>query len=152
MNQKGQSLIEAISALAIIAIIITAIAVAVTTSLSNAKFNQDETLATKFAQQGSELIRQIRDANYAGFKTINGNYCLAKDQTTLGSSQSNCTSANVDNYVRSVQVEQIPGCATNVAKVTVNVAFKDAKCAIGAFCHVITNTSCLSTVNPVQAP
>jgi Tfp pilus assembly protein PilV len=151
-NQRGQSLIEAIGALAIIAIVVTAIAIAITAALSNTKYNQDETLTTKYAQQGSEIVRQIRDSNYNGFKSISGIYCLAKNQTTLGATQSGCTTANVDSFIRSVQVEQVPGCATNVAKVTVVVSFIDGKCTANTFCHNVTNTSCLSTVNPVQSP
>ncbi|MGI8420493.1 MAG: hypothetical protein ACR2LN_07695 [Candidatus Levyibacteriota bacterium] len=151
-TQKGQSLIEAIGALAIIAIVVTAIAVAITTALSNTKYNQDETLTTKYAQQGSEIVRQIRDKDYNGFKNISGIYCLAKNQMTLGSVQSECASPNVDSFIRSIQIEQIPGCAINVAKVTVAVSFTDSKCPNNAFCHSVTNTSCLSTINPIQGP
>lgn len=151
-NQRGQSLIEALGALTIISIIISAIAISVTTALNNAKSNKDQTFATKYAQQGGEIVRQIRNDNYTNFKTISGTYCLGKGQTTLGSPQSNCTVANVDSFIRSVQIEQAPGCAINVAKVTVIVSFTDAKCQINTYCHNQTYTSCLSTVNPVQAP
>lgn len=150
--QKGQSLIEAIASLAIIGIVVTAIAIAVATTLSNTKFNRDETLATKYAQQGSELVRQIRNTSYTGFKTFNGLYCVGKDQMTLGTVQSSCTVPNTDSFIRSVQIDQAPGCDTNVAKVTVNVAFMDGKCATNTYCHTITNTSCLSTVNTIQTP
>ncbi|MGH7204157.1 MAG: prepilin-type N-terminal cleavage/methylation domain-containing protein [Candidatus Levyibacteriota bacterium] len=152
LTQKGQSLIEAIAAMAIIAIVVTAIAVAITTSLSNTKYNQNMTLTTKYAQQGSEIVRQIRNNDYNGFKNISGTYCLAKSQTTLGAAQSDCTSPNADSFIRSVQIEQSPGCATNVAKVTVVVAFADSKCLDNTFCHSVTNTSCLSTINPIQSP
>ena len=152
MNQKGQSLIEAIGALAIIGIVVAAIAITVTAALSATKYNQNETLTTKYAQQGSEIVRQIRNSDYNAFKNVSGIYCLAKGQTTLGSLQSSCQNPNVDTFIRSVQVEQVPGCGTNVAKVTVIVSFSDGKCPNGAFCHNVTNTSCLSTVNPIQSP
>jgi type II secretory pathway pseudopilin PulG len=153
--QKGETLIEALGALAIIAIVIVAVATAVTASLSIAQFNEDQTLTTKYAQQGIEEVRRIRNANYTTFKTYTGLYCLGKGQTTLGAAQASCLTPNTDTYIRSVQIDQPPSpqsCAANVARVTVNVAFTDGKCPSGTYCHIQTQTSCLTTVNPVQAP
>src|ERR1700722_6827093 len=110
--QRGQTLIETLAALAIISIVIVAIATAVTSSLSNATYNQNETIATKYAQQGTEVINQIRDGSYTNFKNYTGTYCLAKSATTLGTAQASCTTKNVDNFIRSVQIQQA-GCAAN---------------------------------------
>jgi len=151
-NQKGETLIEALAALAIISIVIVAVATAVVTSLSNTKYNQNQTQSTKYAQQGIEQVRQIRNNNYTNFKTYNGTYCLGKGQTTLGASQGSCSVKNVDTFIRSVQIEQVPGCSANVAKISVSVSFTDGKCSGGTYCHQLTQTSCLSTVNPVQGP
>jgi len=112
---KGQTLIEALAALGIISIVITAISVAVTAALSNAKYNQNETLATKYAQQGSEIVNQIRDDNYNTFATDSGDYCLNDGQTTLGSaSPGGCTSPNIGSFIRSVHIVQ-GGCGNGVA-------------------------------------
>lgn len=146
--QKGQTLIEALSALAVIAIILSAITVAVTTSLDNATYNQNQTLAAKYAEEGSEIVHQIRDDDYAGFQTRNGSYCLGKGQKQL---QATCNTANVDNFLRQIQIQK-DGCAANIARVTVSVSFKDGKCTSNTFCHTVANVSCLSTVNPIQAP
>jgi Tfp pilus assembly protein PilV len=148
--QKGETLIEALAALAIISIVVTAVANVVTTSLSNAQYNENQTLATKYAQQGIESMRQIRNQSYTAFRTANGTYCFAKGQTNLGSATSACTTENVDTFIRSVDIEQTPGCAPNVARVTVTVAFKDGKCTDGSYCHRQVHSSCLSTINPVQ--
>ena len=150
--QRGQTLIEAVGALAVISLVISAIAIAVTTSLNNAQFNKNQSLATKYAQQGIEIVRQIRNSNYISFASTNGTYCLGKGQTSLGTSQSNCNIANVDTFIRSVQIEQNPGCGANVARVTVTVSFIDGKCQSNTYCHKQTEITCLSTVNPVQAP
>ena len=149
---KGQTLIETLAALAVISIVMSAIAISITTALSNAKFNQYQTLATKYAQQGSEIVHQIRDDSYTNFTNYNGTYCLAKGQTSLGSLHGSCTTPNVDNFIRSIQIEQSPGCGPNVAKITTTVSFTDGKCQAGTYCHNQVDTSCLSTVNPVQAP
>ncbi len=150
--QKGQTLIETLAALAIISIVVVAIATSITSSLSNAQYNDNQTLATKYAQQGTEVINQIRDANYANFKNFNGTYCLGKGATSLGGAQASCPVKNVDNFIRSIQIQQAPGCALNVARITVSVAFTDGKCQLGVYCHSETDVSCLSVVNPVQIP
>lgn len=150
--QKGQTLIETLSALAIISIVVTAIATSVTTSLSNATYNQNQTLATKYAQQGSEILNEIRDASYKSFLSYSGIYCLGSGQTTLGTAQASCTTPNIGStFIRSVQITQ-GGCATNVAKIVVNVAFTNSKCTAGVYCHTENDTFCLSTVNPIQSP
>ena len=151
--QRGQTLVETLSALAIISIVIVAIATSVTTSLSNATFNQNQTLATKYAQQGSEIVTEIRDTSFASFLNYSGTYCLGSGQTALGAVQpSGCTATNIGStFIRSVQITQA-GCAANVAKVVVTVSFTNSKCQSGAYCHSQADTFCLSTKNPVQAP
>ena len=147
--QKGQTLIEALSALAIIGILLSATAVAVITSLSNATFNQNKTLATKYAQQGSEIVRQIRDKNYTTFQGYSGSYCLG----TSGAFGGGCATPNVGNFVRTVQIQRNNGCGAANDNVIVSVTFQDSKCPAGnPYCHGVTDTSCLSITNPVQAP
>lgn len=148
---KGETLIEALGAMAIIVIVITAVASSVITSLSNSKNNENTTLATKFAQQGIEQVRQIRNKDYVAFAGYDGKYCLAKNQTTLGTVQSSCLTPNVDQFIRSVDINQKPGCSKNTAKVTVTVSYKDGKCTDGTYCHNQVFDTCLSTVNPVSA-
>ena len=127
---RGETLIEALGALAIISVVVTAAAIAVTTALNNAAFNKNQTQATKYAQEGVEVVRQIRNANYTQFRSYNGLYCLADNQSDLGSVQSECTQANIGNFVRSVVIEQTPGCRADVPRVAVTVAFTDGTCRI----------------------
>jgi len=148
---KGQILIEVLVALAAAGVIITAITAVVTTSLSNAQYIRDQNSATNYAQQGMEVIREVRDSDISNFRSYNGNYCLGKGQTSLGSNQSSCNS-NVDNFARSVVIEQSPGCAANIAKVTVTVSWSDGKCTNNANCHKIPLVTCLSTNNLIPAP
>jgi len=155
--QSGQTLIETLSALAIIGIVISALGVVVTATLSNTTFNQNQTLATKYAQQGAEIVQQIRDNDYAAFQTYSTTgtqyYCLGKGKTTLGTVKPSCMAAAdmVDKFTRTVQIQQ-NGCGANIDQVTVAVAFSDGKCASGIYCHQQSVQTCLSTVNPVQVP
>lgn len=150
--QKGETLIEALGALALVAVVVTAVSSAVITALSNAQYNKNQTQATKFAQQGLETVRKIRNADYFAFRSYNGIYCLGKNTSSLGTAQSNCTTPNTDGFIRYVDIQQAPGCGTNIARVTVSVSFTDGKCNAGTYCHVQSHSSCLSTVNPIQAP
>jgi methylthioribose-1-phosphate isomerase len=150
--EKGETLIEAMGALSRIAIIVIAVGMSVTTSLNNAKFNQDQTEATKYAQEGMETVRQIRNTSYNTFAGYNGTYCLGNNQSNLGANQSSCSSPNVGTFIREVDIQQNPGCGANVARVSVTVSFADGKCSQGVYCHKQVHTSCFSTVNPVQAP
>jgi len=143
-------LIEAVGALGIIGLILSAITVAVMTSLNNATYDQNQTLAAKYAQQGTELVTQVRDQNYTSFQGVSGTHCLASGATTLGPAVGSC-SANVGAFIREVQIQR-NGCAANVSRVSVLVEFKDGKCTSGTYCHIHTDVSCLSTVNPVQTP
>ncbi len=150
---KGQTLIEILIALGIGGVIISAITVIITSGLNNAQFGKNQNLATNFAQEGLEVVRKIRNNNYDGFRTYSGTYCLGKNQTTLGSAVSSCSSLNVDAFIRSVHIQQNSGCSVNGARVTVTVSWTDGKCpTTNLYCHNSQLVSCLSSVNPVQGP
>ncbi len=146
-NMKGQTLIEVLVALGLIGVIATVLSTVVLTSLGNARFSKDQSLATQYAQEGLEIIRLLRDKNYTVFRNIsNGTYCLAKDAEDLSP---DCQTANVDNFLRRVTVVQA-GCAVSVARVSVIVSWQDSKCASGnPYCRNSNLETCLSTVNPV---
>lgn len=145
---KGQSLIEVLIALGIISMVITGVATIVTQSLTNAQFSKEQDTATKYAQEGLETVRSIRDQNYNAFALLNGRYCLAKNTQSLGDIQPSCATPNVDQFIREVAIETTPGCNANVSKVTVTVSWTDGKCLSSSFCHNTKLTSCLSRVTP----
>jgi hypothetical protein len=149
---KGQTLIEVLIALATAVIVVSGITILAISSLNNVQFTRDQDLATKYAQEGMEVIRRIRNSSYITFRGYSGTYCLSKDQTTMGSAVGSCATQNVDSrYIRSVQVQQ-NGCGVNLSRVTVSVAWTDTKCTTGVYCHNSQLTSCLSTVQPIVAP
>lgn len=148
---KGQSLLESVLALAAIAIVLSGIAVTVVSSLSNSTYGKSQALATQYSQEGLEVLRKIRNNDYYSFRNYNGNYCLGKNVTILPP-PSSCSVPNVDNFIRSVAIEQSPGCGIDIAKVTVKVSWTDGKCPSSAYCHTSSLESCMSTVNPIQGP
>ena len=99
-----------------------------------------------------KLSLQTRDDSYTAFAAYNGIYCLAKGQTTLGSAQVNgCTTPNVDNFIRSVTIKP-QGVQQMFLQLLFRFRFTDAKCQTGKYCHSSVDTTCLSTVNPIQSP
>lgn len=157
-ENKGQSLIEILLSLATIVVIITAITYAVISSLKNTEFGKDQNLSTSYAQQGLELVRNMRNNDYATFQSLSGLYCLAKKCTTLSANPGDpCGIAgslgcgqNVDTYVRQITVEQNSGtCNSAGAKVLVTVSWTDTECnkAPSVFCHNVSLLSCLTNIN-----
>jgi len=71
MNEKGQSLLEVTIAIGIAVIILSTMTVITLTGLKNSQFAQNQTAATKLAQDGLEQVRATRDQN------MNGSICLS---------------------------------------------------------------------------
>lgn len=63
MSTKGQSLLELVIVIAVAIIVISALTSATISSLRNANFSKNQLQATKFAQEGLEKVRSIRERN-----------------------------------------------------------------------------------------
>lgn len=146
---KGQTLIEILVALGIIAVIVTALTAVVITSLGNTRHSKDQNLSLQYAQEGLEVVRSIRDENYNTFASlVDGSYCLAKNSRTLSTAV--CSSANVDTYLRKVEIQN-SGCSAGITRVKVTVSWQDSRCPQATpFCHDADLSTCLSAVNPVS--
>ena len=150
---KGQTLIEVLAALSILAVIAASMTSVIASSLNNSIFSKNKTLATKYAQEGMESIHELRNNDYAQFTTYSGAYCMSTIPASLTSRPpAGCSTPNVANFIRTVTITQ-SGCAVNTAKVTVMVSWSDGKCAAATpYCHTESHDSCLSTINPIQGP
>lgn len=63
LNEKGQSLLEVIVVMTVGIVVISSLVFATIVSLRNAQFAKNQSLATKFAQEGIEQVRSDRDRN-----------------------------------------------------------------------------------------
>lgn len=61
LKQKGQSLIEVLIALAVTTIVIIALIIVVLAGLKNAQFAQNQSKATRYAEQAIDQIKTVRD-------------------------------------------------------------------------------------------
>ena len=73
-QEKGQSLIEVLAALAVVVIVILALINVTTISIGNATFAKNQSLATNYAQELIEEARNLRDTNKEIFFT-NDSFC-----------------------------------------------------------------------------
>lgn len=100
-SQQGQSLVEIIVAVGVVILLVMGIVVATTTSLRSGQRGKDKGLAVKYAQEGIELVRDLRNQGWIDFQSRDGLWCLAKDGTWT-KSLGTCD-ANIDNlYTRGV--------------------------------------------------
>lgn len=172
INQKGQSLVEAVIALGVAAIVVSAMAVAAITSINNADFSKYQNLATQYAQEGLEIVRQQSQTNWTTFsaktpvRLTQYTYCLDQNTTNLyapplGSScGKNINLGNNPFFVREVILTQTnfnvayttpsvinPACNGTI-QATVSVAWTDGKCSSSSnYCHNVTLSSCFANLN-----
>lgn len=76
MLSKGQSLLELIIVMAVAIIVIGALTVVTISSLRNANLSKNQLQATKFAQEGIEKVRSIRDRD----GTVTTNFGVPTDK------------------------------------------------------------------------
>ena len=142
--EAGQTIIEATIALASILLTLAAITVAITTSVNNSQFIKIQSQAGKFAQDGMEQLRYLRNTNSATFFSREGIYCLNEDSSLVPGS---CGTVNLAGiYKREAEFEQAPLTeCVGVTKVVVTVYWASGKCdAANTFCHKSQLVSCFN--------
>lgn len=156
IKEKGQTLLEAMIGLGVAISVVSAIVVAIVSSLGNTQFSKNQNLANQYAQQGMEIVRKIRDASWSGFLAYNATYyCLAQNNTSLMQRGVNGCGQNVGIFVREIDIEHNSGsCQGIFSKVTSVVSWSDSKCTStqNTYCHNVTLISCFANNNAVPSP
>jgi len=165
--QSGQSLIEVVIALAAAIIIVTAITSIVLNALSNAQHSKSQNLATAYAQEGTEVLKRMKESNWSAFDgVVNGTYCMRKSNPTNFPNEirngSNCDRNIESFYVREVDIRKFSdnctyqdanGATQKVTEATVTVKWNDGKCKDAAaqnqYCRKVTMFSCLTNLQSV---
>ncbi len=73
---RGQSLFEVVMALAVATIIVVGIVALSATSIKNANYSRDKTLASKYSEEAIEWLRGERDTNFTTFVARIGTWCF----------------------------------------------------------------------------
>lgn len=162
--QVGETLIEAILALTIVIVIVTAVVIAVITALSGSSSNKNESAALGFAQEGIDVLRDVKSSDFAGFSatySTAGYYCFGQNNIP-DSNTANCpdTSSNIGtgDFVRKVYVnlagnlpDGTPKCGSGAYAASI-VSWSDGKCKTSANCHQVEIDSCFYNLNALTAP
>jgi type II secretory pathway pseudopilin PulG len=164
INQKGQSLVEALIALGVAAIVVSAMAVAAITAVNNADFSKYQNLATQYAQQGLEILKQQSQTDWNAFSSQVGGspgnlYCLDQDKTKLDLPPLGSCAQNINDqnnkpfFVRDVRLTQTDPADLDchgIVRVTVRVSWTDGKCSSTTdYCHKVSLKSCFANINAV---
>ena len=64
MKQRGQSLMEAIVAIAILLMVVIAVLALTISGVTGQKNNEQQVIANNLAREGIELVRNLRDSNW----------------------------------------------------------------------------------------
>jgi Tfp pilus assembly protein PilV len=158
---QGQTLIETLVAMSVALVLLTLATVATTTALNNVQRGKNQNQASKFAEQGLEVMRQMRDADWTTFNNLSGTYCMADTCSTItngagvcGSTNGSCVK-NIGEFSRSVLVESNIGCVLPgnnnpkiiASRVTVTVAWADNTCIdSNSLCRKTSVVSCLGNI------
>ena len=89
---KGQSLFEVLVAIAVAALIMTGVVSLTTVALKNSTNTKNNALATKYAQEGIEYLREQRDLAWTNLssRSPGSNLCLGGNPPSWG----NCAQLN----------------------------------------------------------
>lgn len=157
---RGQTLIEIMLAFSVAMLVLSAVVVGISTSLSNTQFSKNQNLANSYAQEAMAVVKQIKDSSWSNFTSnyLDNTYCLDQGATdiTIHVPQDNCIK-NVGIFTREVQLNHnLPPesleCPNN-SKVTVTVSWADSKCPTGDIrCHKVELVSCFSNLDQKSQP
>jgi hypothetical protein len=164
-NEKGQVIVEALVALGAAVVIIGAIAIMVVTSLNNSELAKNQNLATQYAQQGMEVVRELSETDWATFSNpaMSGWSCLNNETNTLSKEDvnginppDNSNSCLMENGIfnRRVNIQHEEVSCSNNSKVLVLVGWNDSKCSTDSanlYCHNVTVESCFANIKVVPA-
>lgn len=113
VHKNGQSLIEVLVSMTVAILVITGLVGAVLVAVRNTQFAKNQSLATKYAQEGMENTRQLRDTDWAVFWGKRG---TIDEENPIPNTR----------FVKRITFEDISGGNNDKMKVTVTVSWTDS--------------------------
>lgn len=162
-SQKGSALLEAVIALGAVVMAVAGIAIVIASSASNATFIQNQNQANKFAQEGIEYIKSIKDDSYTNFLSTfqtGTTYCFGESFNPVIDTNNCIGDGNrLENgrFIRKVTVSNSSAnrCGdadiANTRAIRVEVLWQSGKCDVNtnSFCHSSVMESCF--IRPPQS-
>lgn len=78
-KSEGQSLIEMLLMISLVVVLVTSIVVGSTVSLKNQQISSTKDQALRYAQQGIEIVRSLRNTDWTSFQLYSGSWCIDND-------------------------------------------------------------------------
>jgi type II secretory pathway pseudopilin PulG len=105
--RRGQSLVEAVVAVAVVLLLVTGLIVATTSSVKFSTLSSYRTQATQIAKEVMEAVRDMRDSSWTDFITKSDTtYCLSGSyEWTILPPGEECAGDTGDFYIRTVIFE-----------------------------------------------
>lgn len=152
--EAGQTLLEILLAFSVSILVLSAIVVGITISLSNTQYTKNQNLANSYAKEAMAVVRQIRDSSWPNFfSKTQPTYCLARNSTELAALTSINCGQNVGIFMREVKFMHNSAECSGGSKVTVKVSWSDSKCPVGTpFCHKAELITCFSNIDQKVTP
>lgn len=121
-KSSGQSLIEVVMAFAVSILILVSLVNGVVVSLRNIRFARNKTLAVKYAQEGIEATRSIKERSWN--EILNGSYGLL-----WSGGQWSFVSGNelIDEFSRVVEITDSDSGDPEIKNVTVTVSWSEGR-------------------------
>jgi type II secretory pathway pseudopilin PulG len=156
-KQKGQIMVEALIALGVAVVIIAAITSMIISALSSAVAAKNQDLATQYAKQGMEVLRNMSKTNWTKFSSIDSGDtpCLDKDSnepTEIKVGEQKDCGQNIDAFfIRRIDIDKtLASKCSDSIMIKVSVFWRDSKCTSDdLFCHSVNLESCFSNVNNI---
>lgn len=169
---KGLTIIEVVIALGAGTVILTALTLVTLTSLNNSRHGSSEALATQFAQEGMEVLRNMKDNNWSTFNGLSDSttYCMASSCSVLNSTSGGACGPKVGScglnvasqYIReAIVVHDDPKCLPPLpvagriymsAKSTISWGDSQCTSVSDPYCHSVNIESCFSNFENRTAP
>jgi prepilin-type N-terminal cleavage/methylation domain-containing protein len=120
---RGQSMLEVLVAIAIAALIMMGVVSLSTVSVRNSSYSRDNSLATKFAQEAMEWLREERDKDWTDFAARAGTYTINCQPLLESSWDTSCGAIN-GKFVRSAELSVVDFDPNRISA-TVTVQWQD---------------------------
>lgn len=168
---RGQTLLEILLAFGASILVLSAVVLGVTTSLSNTQYTKKQGLANSYAREGMAVVRKIKDLSWTVFSSKSGSFCIgpdlepgltySADDLKTYSGIFKCSGFPVGGiFAREVKFEHnSPDCSDGKpepnlkgSKVTVKVSWPDSKCPAGEYCHNVKLITCFANIDTKPTP
>lgn len=123
-RKNGQSMVEVLITLTIVTLCFVALVVVVVIAVRNARFANNSALANRYAQEGIEVVRLLRDQQgWPYIAGLSGDQGLDKNLNL----SSGCGSANIDGFFTRCINFAPSGSPVDTSEVTVTVLWAESR-------------------------